>query len=102
MRRWFSFITLLVNCVLAVNLVATSQESAESLDRKRRLAYYADESRIDELVSRFSTRYRAQDFVIRDVTLISVNQGRAVPGQVPVHAIRESDSASDVHTGCVA
>jgi imidazolonepropionase-like amidohydrolase len=81
MCRWFSFITLLVNCVLAVNLVATSQESAESLDRKRRLAYYADESRIDELVSRFSTRYRAQDFVIRDVTLISVNQGRAVPGQ---------------------
>jgi len=81
MRRWFFFITLLVNCVLAVNLVATSQESAESLDRKRRLAYYADESRIDELVSRFSTRYRAQDFVIRDVTLISVNQGRAVPGQ---------------------
>ena len=54
MRRWFSFITLLVNCVLAVNLVATSQESAESLDRKRRLAYHADESRIDELVSRFS------------------------------------------------
>lgn len=81
MRRWFSFITLLVNCVLAINLVATSQESAESLDRKRRLAYYADESRIDELVSRVSTRYRAQDFVIRDVTLISVNQGRAVPGQ---------------------
>src|SRR3984893_16178017 len=84
MCRWFSFITLLVNCVLAVNLVATSQESAESLDRKRRLAYYVDESRIDEIVSRFSTRYRAQDFVIRDVTLISVNQGRAVPGQAVV------------------
>src|SRR4029077_10884636 len=84
MRRWFSFINLLINCVLAINLVANSQESTQSLERKRQLAYYADESRIDELVSRFSTRYRAQDFVIRDVTLISVNQGRAVPSQAVV------------------
>jgi len=81
MRRWFSYITLLVNCVLAVNLVATSQESAESLDRKRRLAYYADESRIDELVMKFSTKYRPQDVVVQNVTLMSVSQGRAVPGQ---------------------
>ena len=84
MRRWFSFINLLINCVLAINLVGNSQESTQSLERKRQLAYYADESRIDELVLKFSTRYRAQDFVIRDVTLISVKQGRAVPGQAVV------------------
>jgi hypothetical protein len=81
MRRWFSFIHLLITCGLAINLAAHSQESTESLERKRLLGYYADESRIDELVVKFSTTYRQQDVVVRNVTLISVGQGRAVPGQ---------------------
>ena len=81
MRRWFSFIHLLITCGLAINLAAHSQESTESLERKRLLGYYADESRIDELVMKFSTKYRPQDVVVRNVTLISVSQGRAVPGQ---------------------
>lgn len=81
MRRWFSFIHLLITCGLAINLAAHSPESTESLGRRRLLGYYADESRIDELVVKFSTKYRPQDVVVRNVTLISVSQGRAVPGQ---------------------
>ena len=81
MRTWFSFIQLLINCLLAINLVAHSQKTPESLERKRQLAYFADESRIDELVAKLSTKFRAQDILIRNVTLISVSEGRAISSQ---------------------
>jgi imidazolonepropionase-like amidohydrolase len=72
---WFSL------CVLAMNVIAVAQESAESLERKQQLAYFADESRIDEQVMKFSREYRAENFIIRNVTLISVTEGRAIPDQ---------------------
>ena len=60
------------------SLVAKPQTS---LKRDQALAYFADESRIAELLVKFSAKFRAQDFVIRDVTLISMMEGRAVPKQ---------------------
>ena len=81
MRKRISFISLLIGSALTIGLTVGAQESPESLERKRQLAYLADESRIDELVLKLSAKYRAQNIVIRDVTLISVSEGRAVPNQ---------------------
>jgi imidazolonepropionase-like amidohydrolase len=81
MRNRIAFISLLIGSALTISLVVRAQESQESLERKRRLAYFADESRIDELVLKLSAKYRAQNIVIRNVTLISTNEGLAVPNQ---------------------
>ena len=80
--RALRFVTnLLIVSAIAIHLVANAEDSPESLERKRQLAYFADESRIDELVADFSAKYHAQDVLIRNVTLISVNEGRAIPDQ---------------------
>jgi imidazolonepropionase-like amidohydrolase len=81
MRTTNSFISLLVGSALTISLTVRAQESQNSFERKQQLAYFDDESRIDELVLKLSAKYRAQDFVVRDVTLISVSEGRAVPNQ---------------------
>jgi len=69
--------------VLRLNLLAASlitgvvlssyavDNSQESLKRQQKLAYFVDESRIDELVAQLSEKYRAQDFVIRNIKLIN-------------------------------
>jgi imidazolonepropionase-like amidohydrolase len=80
-RRQHFFTTLLIGGFLTSYLIAGSQESPESLQRLRQLAYFADESRIDELVVKLSAKHHAQDFVIRDVIVISATEGRAVPSQ---------------------
>ena len=80
-RNRIVFVSLLLGSALTISLVVRAQEAQESLERKRRLAYFADESRIDELVAELSAKYRAQNIVIRDVTLISVSEGRAIPNQ---------------------
>jgi hypothetical protein len=77
--RRISFTTFLIVDMLASCLVAKSQESPESLERKRQLAYFADESRIDELVAKLSAKFHAQNFVISNVILISTTDGRAIP-----------------------
>lgn len=56
-------------------------ESQDSLERKERLAYFADELRIDESLLKLSAKYHAQNFVIERVTVISMSEGRAVPNQ---------------------
>jgi imidazolonepropionase-like amidohydrolase len=81
MRKRISFRSFLIGIALMISLIMRAQESQESLERKRQLAHFADESRIDELVLKLSAKYRAQNIVIRDVTLISVSEGRAVPNQ---------------------
>ena len=77
-RRHFLFITLLISGVLIGSLIANPQKSLKS---EQELAYFDDESRIDELLTNISAKYRAQSFAIRDVMLISMAEGRAIPGQ---------------------
>ena len=84
MRNRISVIFLLIGSALTIGHTVSAQESQESLERKRQLAYFADESRIDELVLKLSEKYRPHNIVIRDVTLISVSEGRAVPNQTVV------------------
>jgi imidazolonepropionase-like amidohydrolase len=81
MRKRISIIFLLIGGALTISFNLRAQQSHESLERKRQLAYFADETRIDGLVVKLSAKYRAQNIVIRDVTLISVRKGRAVPDQ---------------------
>jgi imidazolonepropionase-like amidohydrolase len=78
LHRHFQFVALLISGVLMSSLVAKPQTS---LELERALAYFSDESRIDELLINLSAKYRAQDFVIRDVRLISMTEGRATPKQ---------------------
>ena len=78
MQRHFQFVALLISGVLVGSLVVNPQAS---LEREQALAYFSDESRIDELLVNLSRKYRAQDFVIRDVKLISTREGRAIPKQ---------------------
>jgi imidazolonepropionase-like amidohydrolase len=75
------FVSLLIGSALTISLAVWAQESKESVERRQQLAYFADESRIDEFVLKLSAKYRTQNFTIRDVTLISVSQGRAIPNQ---------------------
>ena len=75
---------VLIVAFLATCLSAKAQESTEStesLERKKQLAYFADESRIDELVANVSAKYHPQSLLIRDVTIISTTEGRAIPHQ---------------------
>jgi len=81
MRGWPLLLPFLISCAVASVLIANPQHSEETLEKKRQLAYFADESRIDQLVTDLSAKYHAQDVLIRNVTLISVNQGRAIPDQ---------------------
>jgi imidazolonepropionase-like amidohydrolase len=67
--------------VLTTGLALKSQQSQDSLRRKRQLAYFVDESRMDELLLKTSAQYHAQNFVIRNVTVISATEGRAIPNQ---------------------
>ena len=81
MRMRFRFIPFLVVSVLTTGLALKSQQSQDSLRRKRQLAYFVDESRMDELLLKTSAQYHAQNFVIRNVTVISATEGRAIPNQ---------------------
>jgi imidazolonepropionase-like amidohydrolase len=63
---------------------AAIDKSQESLKRQQRLAYFADEARIDELVSQLSEKYRAQNVAIRDVKLISMTEDRVIPNQTVI------------------
>lgn len=67
--------------VLTSNLIAKPQQPQDSLERKRQLAYFADESRIDELVLSLSSKYQPENFVIQNVTVVSVTEGRTVPNR---------------------
>jgi len=78
LHRHFQFVVVLISGVLMSSLVAKPQTS---LELERALAYFSDESRIDELLINLSAKYRAQDLVIRDVRLISMTEGRATPKQ---------------------
>jgi len=80
-RMHFPFTILLIACMVTRCLVAQSQASPESLQRKRQLAYFADESRIDDLVAQISAKHRSQNFMIQDVILISTIEGRTIPSQ---------------------
>jgi len=78
---------ILLTASLTAAVVVTGaviDKSQESLKRQQKLAYFADEARIDELVSQLSEKYRAQNFAIRDVKLISVPDGRAIPHQTVI------------------
>lgn len=81
MQKDFKLILRLIAIVLTSNLIVKSQPAQDSLERKRQLAYFADESRMDELVLRLSSKYQPENFVIQNVTLISVTEGGAVPNQ---------------------
>jgi len=63
---------------------AVIDKSQESLKRQQKLAYFADEARIDELVFQLSEKYRPQNFAIRNVRLISMTEGRAIPQQTVI------------------
>lgn len=81
MQKWFRFLPLLVVTVLTSSFFLTAQQSEDSLKRRQSLAYFADESRIDEFVLKVSQEHHPQNFVIRNVTLISTTEGRAIPNQ---------------------
>lgn len=73
--------------ILMTALVLTGPamaQSQESLKRQQILGYYADESRIDELVANISAKYHAQNLAIRDVKLVSMTEGRAIPNQTVI------------------
>ncbi len=79
------YILLAASLIIAVGVPgAAIDKSQESLKRQQKLAYFADEARIDELVSQLSEKYRAQNFAIRDVKLISMTEGRAIPHQTVI------------------
>jgi imidazolonepropionase-like amidohydrolase len=63
---------------------AASNDSQESLKRRQALAYFADESRIDEFVASVSQKYRAQNFAIRNVKLVSMSEGGVLPDRTVV------------------
>ena len=81
MQKDLMLILRLIAIVLTSHLIANSQQSQDSLERKQQLAYYADESRIDEFVLSLSAKYHPENFVIQNVTVVSVTEGRAVPNQ---------------------
>ena len=81
MQKDVKFILRLIAIVLTSNLIAKSQPSQDSLERKQQLAYFADETRIDELVLNLSSKYHPENFVIQNVTVVSVTEGRAVSNQ---------------------
>jgi imidazolonepropionase-like amidohydrolase len=62
-------------------LISAAQVSQTSLERRQTLGYFADESRIDELLFNISRKHHPENFVIRNVTVISTTEGRAVPNQ---------------------
>ena len=62
-------------------LISAAQVSQTSLERRQTLGYFADESRIDELLFNISRKHYPETFVIRNVTVISTTEGRAVPNQ---------------------
>jgi imidazolonepropionase-like amidohydrolase len=81
MQKGSKFILVLTAGVLTSSFVADAQPSQDSSKRRRQLAYFADESRIDELVLSLSSKYYPEDFVIQNVTVVSVTEGRAIPNQ---------------------
>jgi len=62
-------------------LISAAQVAQTSLERRQTLGYFADESRIDELLFNISRKHHPENFVIRNVTVISPTEGRAVPNQ---------------------
>jgi imidazolonepropionase-like amidohydrolase len=72
---------LVISLLLAA---AAADDSLESLKRRQTLAYFADESRIDELVQSFSEKYHPQNFAIRDVRLVSMTEGRVLAHQTVI------------------
>lgn len=62
-------------------LISAAQVSQTSLERRQTLGYFVDESRIDELLFNISRKHHPENFVIRNVTVISTTEGRAVPNQ---------------------
>jgi len=82
MHRHFPAIAILITGMVLVT-TATAQ-SQESLKRQQALAYYADESRIDELLANVSARHHPQNLAICDVKLISMTEGRAIPNQTVI------------------
>jgi imidazolonepropionase-like amidohydrolase len=48
------------------------------------LASFVDEARIDELLVNVSAQFHQQNFAIRNVNVVSVNDGRVIPGQTVV------------------
>ena len=78
-------VLLIASLIAAVAVTgAAIDKFLESLKRHQKLAYFADEARIDELVSQLSEKYRAQSFAIRNVKLISMTEGRAIPHQTVI------------------
>ena len=79
------YILLTASLIAAVVVTgAPIDQSQESLKRQQKLAYFADEARIDELVFQLSEKYRAQNVAIQDVNLISMTEGRAIPHQTVI------------------
>ena len=76
----------LVICLVVAFVTATAaaDSSPESLQRRRTLAYFADESRIDELVAEVSAKYHPESFALRNVKLVSMSEGRVLRNQTIV------------------
>ena len=81
MPNGFKFIALLAATILTSTPIVNAQQSQDTLERQRRLAYFADESRVDELVLDLSSKHYPEHFLIQNVTVVSVTEGRAVPNQ---------------------
>src|SRR5215471_10600641 len=81
MRKRHGFLAVTLAWFLLNGFIAEAQQTQDSLKRKQRLAAFADESRIDEFLFKLSAKYHPQNFVIENVTVISMIAGRAVPNQ---------------------